>query len=68
MVARQTSSSEPQAATTLHPVGTSGPQAAMPIAGDQMANATTIVKQALAKRMGIRSAVIAVATSMQESR
>ncbi|MFY9892391.1 MAG: hypothetical protein WAK71_29080, partial [Streptosporangiaceae bacterium] len=32
------------------------------------ANATTIVRQALARRMGVRSAVIAVATAMQESR
>jgi hypothetical protein len=40
----------------------------MPISPDQQANATTIVQQALAKKMGIRSAVIAVATSMQESR
>ncbi len=39
----------------------------MPIGSQQMANATTIVKQALAKKMGVRSAVIAVATSMQES-
>ena len=39
----------------------------MPISGSQLANATTIVKQALAKRMGLRSAVIAVATSMQEA-
>ncbi len=39
----------------------------MPISGTQLANATTIVKQAYAKKMGVRSAVIAVATSMQES-
>jgi hypothetical protein len=68
VVASQTSPAEPQAATVLQPVGTSGPQNSMPLAGDQQANATTIVQQALAKKMGIRSAVIAVATAMQESR
>ena len=39
----------------------------MPISPAQQANATTIVQQALDKGMGVRSAVIAVATSMQES-
>ena len=39
----------------------------MPIGSSQVANATTIVRQALDQRMGIRSAVIAVATAMQES-
>jgi hypothetical protein len=68
MVASQTSPAEPKAATVLQPVGTSGPQNWMPLSGDQQANAATIVQQALAKKMGIRSAVIAVATSMQESR
>jgi len=52
----------------LMPVGTSGPQARMPICQAQVANATTIVRQAFSQRMGIRSAVIAVATAMQESR
>ena len=33
----------------------------------QMANATTIVRQALTRHMGLRAAVIAVATAMQES-
>jgi hypothetical protein len=66
-VASQTSSSEPRAADNLLPVATSGPQAWMPVSGSQLANATTIVKQALDKEMGVRSAVIAVATSMQES-
>jgi hypothetical protein len=66
-VAQQTSPSEPAAANQLTPVGTSGAQNSMPISGPQMANATTIVQQALAKRMGVRSAVIAVATAMQES-
>jgi hypothetical protein len=54
-------------ADRLMPVGTSGPQAWMPMSPAQLANAATIVRQALHKRMGIRSAVIAVATSMQES-
>jgi hypothetical protein len=67
-VASQTSPAEPQAASVLQPVPTSGPQNSMPLAGDQQANATTIVQQALAKKMGVRSAVIAVATAMQESR
>ncbi len=51
----------------LMPVGTSGPQAWMPLSPAQLTNATTIVRQALGKRMGIRAAVIAVATAMQES-
>ncbi len=55
-------------ADRLMPVGTSGPQCWMPISGAQLANATTIVRQALTMRMGVRSAVIAVATAMQESR
>lgn len=52
----------------LLPLGTSGPQAWMPLSQAQVQNAGTIVRQALVKKMGIRSAVIAVATSMQESR
>jgi len=55
------------AADRLMPVGTAGPQAWMPISSAKLANATAIVQQALHKRMGIRSAVIAVATAMQES-
>ncbi|HSZ99681.1 MAG TPA: hypothetical protein VK802_04850 [Streptosporangiaceae bacterium] len=51
----------------LMPVATSGPQVWMPLSPAQMANATTIVGQALDKRMGVRAAVIAVATAMQES-
>jgi hypothetical protein len=66
-VARQTNPSEPAAVNQLQPVGTAGPQAWMPISPAQQANATTIVQQALARGMGVRSAVIAVATSMQES-
>ena len=66
-VASQTSPSEPQAANQLQPVGTAGPQAWMPLSPAQLANATTIVQQALDKGMGVRSAVIAVATSMQEA-
>ncbi len=54
-------------ADRLTPVGTSGPQSYMPITPAQYDNAATIVKQAFAKRMGVRSAVIAVATAMQES-
>jgi hypothetical protein len=66
-VARQTSPSEPAAASQLTPVGTTGAQNTMQISGPQLANATTIVQQALDKGMGVRSAVIAVATAMQES-
>ncbi len=66
-VAQQTSPGEPAAANQLTPVGTTGAQNTMPISGPQLANATTIVQQALAKHMGVRSAVIAVATAMQES-
>ena len=51
----------------LTPVGTSGPQTWMPITPARWDNAKTIVKQAIAKHMGLRAAVIAVATSMQES-
>ena len=54
-------------ADRLVPVATSGPQSWMPIDSAQAANATTIVRTALRERMGIRSAVIAVATAMQES-
>jgi len=55
------------AADQLTPAGTSGPQAWMPLSPAQLSNATTIVQQALNKKMGLRSAVIAVATAMQES-
>lgn len=54
-------------ANRLIPVRTSGPQEWMPIDSAQISNATTIVRQALGQRMGVRSAVIAVATAMQES-
>jgi hypothetical protein len=54
-------------ADKLTPVGTTGPQTWMPLNQAQVGNASAIVKQALAKRMGVRSAVIAVATAMQES-
>ncbi len=57
----------PAAANELQPVAPAGTQSWMPISGAQLANATTIVKQAYAKKMGVRSAVIAVATAMQES-
>jgi hypothetical protein len=66
-VAQQTNPGEPAAANELTPVGMSGAQNSMPMSGPQLTNATTIVQQALAKRMGVRSAVIAVATAMQES-
>jgi hypothetical protein len=51
----------------LTPVGTSGAQTWMPITPARWDNAKAIVKQAIAKHMGLRAAVIAVATSMQES-
>ncbi len=54
-------------ADRLLPVPTTGPQSFMPISPAQYSNATAIVQQALARRMGLRSAVIAVATAMQES-
>jgi hypothetical protein len=55
-------------ADKLLPVATSGPQSFIPISPAQYANATAIVRQALDQRMGLRSAVIAVATAMQESK
>jgi hypothetical protein len=71
IVARESSPSTARGqqamADQLRPVGASGPQEYMPMTPARMANATTIVKQALAQKMGLRSAVIAVATSMQES-
>lgn len=51
----------------LLPTTVSGSQSYLPITPAREANATTIVREALAKRMGLRSAVIAVATAMQES-
>jgi hypothetical protein len=54
-------------ADQLTPTALSGPQSYMPISPAQFANATTIVQQALARHMGLRSAVVAVATAMQES-
>jgi hypothetical protein len=55
------------AADRLLPAQVSGPQSEMYLSPAQWANATTIVRQAVAKHMGLRSAVIAVATAMQES-
>jgi hypothetical protein len=55
------------AADRLRPVPVFGPQQQMPVGAGQLANAKTIVAAALAKKMGVRSAVIAVATSMQEA-
>lgn len=54
-------------ADRLIPVGTSGPQVWMPISRVQAANATTIVRQVVRRHLGVRSAVVAVATAMQES-
>ena len=51
----------------LLPAGLSGPQAFMTMTASREHNAATIVGQALKKHMGLRSAVIAVATAMQES-
>ena len=51
----------------LLPAEVSCPQATMPMTPDRLANVATIVRQALDKHMGLRSAVIAVATAMQES-
>lgn len=51
----------------LLPGSTSGAQSFMPVTAARLANATTIVRQALKHHMGIRSAVVAVATAMQES-
>jgi hypothetical protein len=51
----------------LTPVGTSGPQTWLPITPARWDNAKTIVSEAIKKHMGLRAAVIAVATSMQES-
>jgi hypothetical protein len=51
----------------LTPVGTSGPQVWMQITPARYENAQTIVRQAIGSHMGLRAAVIAVATSMQES-
>lgn len=54
-------------ADQLMPTALTGQQTYMQVSPAQYANATTIVQQALAKKMGLRSAVIAVATAMQES-
>jgi len=51
----------------LLPAAVSGAQSNMQLTPTQYANATTIVRQALHMHMGLRSAVIAVATAMQES-
>jgi hypothetical protein len=45
----------------------SGTQSALPMTPSRLANATAIVRTTLSKRMGLRAAVIAVATAMQES-
>jgi hypothetical protein len=51
----------------LLPTTVSGSQSYLPMTSAREANAATIVREALAKHMGLRSAVIAVATAMQES-
>jgi hypothetical protein len=65
--AAKVSHGTPAAANKLQPAAPTGPQAWMPISAAQHGNAKAIVKQAYAKKMGVRSAVIAVATAMQES-
>ena len=55
------------AADLVRPVPFYGPQETMPLTTAQYQNATSIVHQALAKKMGVRAAVVAVATAMQES-
>jgi hypothetical protein len=55
------------AADQLQPVAAYGAQQYMPLDTAQVGNATTIVRQALDMKMGVRSAVVAVATAMQES-
>lgn len=71
MVARQTfprsSAGALPSADRVQPMSVSGAQAYLPMTASRMANATTIVRQDLARHMGLRSAVIAVATAMQES-
>ncbi|HEX3491418.1 MAG TPA: hypothetical protein VHU92_18865 [Streptosporangiaceae bacterium] len=71
MVARQTfpraSAGALPSADRVQPVSVSGAQAYLPMTASRMANAATIVRQDLARHMGLRSAVIAVATAMQES-
>jgi hypothetical protein len=51
----------------LLPAPITTPQQSMTVTADQMQNAKTITGRALAMHMGTRSAVIAVATAMQES-
>jgi hypothetical protein len=52
----------------LTPVGKSGPQSWIPISRAQYHDAKAIVRTDLRMHMGLRSAVIAVATAMQESK
>jgi hypothetical protein len=54
-------------ADRLLPVSTDGPQSYLPMTAAREANAAVIVGQAFRLHMGIRSAVVAVATAMQES-
>ena len=55
------------ASERLLPGPVSGPQSNLPMTPAREANAATIVRQALRMHMGLRSAVIAVATAIQES-
>lgn len=52
----------------LLPAAVSSPQSSMPVGSDQLQNAKTILDEAGAMHMGNRSAVIAIATAMQESK
>jgi len=52
----------------LAPAGGGGPQSWIPIGSAQYHNAKVIVHQTLRKHMGLYSAVIAVATAIQESK
>jgi hypothetical protein len=54
-------------AAQLEPGQAQGRQSFMAISAAQRSNATAIVRRALSMHMGLRSAVIAVATAMQES-
>jgi hypothetical protein len=71
IVARRTDQKQTHGPLPAHdqltPVAKTGPQSYMQITPARYQNAKTIVRQAIDRHMGLRSAVIAVATSMQES-
>jgi hypothetical protein len=52
----------------LHPVGVTADQQTIPISDEQLANARAIVKTAQDMHLSARGQIIAVATSMQESK